>query len=64
VRFHPDTESLEDSGYQGNSKFHANSRLPRKKPRGGKLTAQDKQLNRELASFRCETQGRSEKLKL
>jgi hypothetical protein len=40
---------LEDSGYQGISKFHKNSRLPKKKPRGGKLTRQEKRSNRTLA---------------
>lgn len=64
VRFHPNTESLEDSGYQGISKFHANSRLPKKKPRGGKLTAQDKQLNRELASRRVVVEHVNRRLKV
>jgi len=52
VRFHPDTQSLEDSGYQGIAKFHTNSLLPRKKPRGGKLTKEDKRFNRDLARRR------------
>ncbi len=38
VHFHPETESLEDSGYQRISKVHTNSQLPQKKPRRGKLT--------------------------
>ncbi len=50
VRFHSDTESLQDSGYQGIAKFHANSHLPKKKPRAGKLRNVDKRLNRDLAS--------------
>jgi hypothetical protein len=33
-------------------KIHANCRLPRKKPRGGKLTAEDKAYNRQLARER------------
>lgn len=33
VRFHPQTESLQDKGYQGMQKLHPNRRLPRKKPR-------------------------------
>lgn len=45
VHFHPQTESLQDKGYQGMQKLHFNSRLPKKKPRGGKLTAQDKAKN-------------------
>lgn len=49
VHFHPETESLQDKGYQGIQKLHANSRLPIKKPKGGSLSAADKAKNRELA---------------
>lgn len=52
VHFHPDTESLQDKGYQGLQKLHRNSRLPRKKPTGGQLTAEDKAYNRQLARQR------------
>jgi hypothetical protein len=33
-------------------KLHPNSRLPKKKPRGGKLSTADKAYNRELAKER------------
>lgn len=33
-------------------KLHPNSRLPKKKPKGGQLTAQDKAQNRTLARER------------
>ncbi len=49
VHLHPDTESLQDKGYQGIQKLHANSRLPFKKPKGGVLSPADKAKNRELA---------------
>jgi hypothetical protein len=49
VHFHPQSESLPDKGYQGIQKLHANSCLPKKKPRGGQLGAQDKAKNRQLA---------------
>lgn len=52
VRFHPDTKGLGDRGYQGIGKFHANSQTPKKKPRGGQLSAADKRDNRELARVR------------
>lgn len=52
VRFHPTTESLQDKGYQGMQKLHANSRLPQKKPRGGQLTPQAKAYHRVLARER------------
>jgi DDE superfamily endonuclease len=47
-----ETECLADSGYQGLLELHANSRTPVKKPRGGELTAEQKQLNKELAQER------------
>ena len=52
VRLHPDTESLQDKGYQGIQKLHANSRLPNKKPKGGALSAVQKAENRALADER------------
>lgn len=52
VRFAPETESLQDKGYQGIQKLHTNSRLPHKKPRGQQLTAAQKAENRTLARRR------------
>jgi len=52
VRFAPQTESLQDIGYQGIQKLHSNSRLPHKKPRGGQLTGAQKADNRALAQRR------------
>jgi len=43
---------LQDKGYQGLQKLHVHSRLPKKKPRGGHLTAQNKAYNRQLARER------------
>jgi len=43
---------LADSGYQGLDKLHAKSRTPRKEPRKGQLTDEQKRGNRELASRR------------
>jgi hypothetical protein len=47
---------LVDSGFQGVQKQYVNIRLPHKKPKGGELTPQQKQENRELAQERvvCE----------
>jgi hypothetical protein len=47
---------LGDLGFQGVQKQYVNIRLPHKKPRGGELTQQQKQENRELAQERviCE----------
>ena len=43
---------LADSGYQGLVKLHAKSKTPRRKPREGQLTDEQKQSNRELARRR------------
>lgn len=52
VRFDPETESLQDKGYQGIQKLHTNARLPHKKPRGGQLCETQKRDNRTLARRR------------
>ena len=45
-----------DSGFQGLQKERANVRIPQKKPKGGELTEEQKEENRQLASERvvCE----------
>ena len=43
---------MQDKGYQGIQQLHANSRLPYKKPKGGKLTPEEKAHNRDLARQR------------
>ena len=43
---------MQDKGYQGIQKIHANSRLPLKKPKGGSLTKDQKASNRILARER------------
>lgn len=43
---------LAGSGYQGLDELHAKSKTPRKKPRKGQLTDEQKRSNRELASRR------------
>lgn len=52
VRFAPETESLQDKGYQGIQKLHLNSCLPHKKPRGQQLTSAQKAENRALSRRR------------
>ena len=49
---HESLELLADSGYQGLSKLHEKSKTPQKKPRGGELSGEQKQSNRELARRR------------
>lgn len=64
VHFHPETESLEDKGYQGIQHLHAKTRLPKKKPRGGQLSAEDKAYNRELAKERIMIEQINRSLKI
>lgn len=64
IHFHPETESLQDKGYQGIQKLHAISRLPKKKPRGGQLTALEKSYNRQLARQRVAIEHVNSSLKI
>ena len=52
VRFLKSTTSLMDSGYQGVEALHANALIPKKKPKKGTLTKQEKRYNRMLSSER------------
>ncbi|WP_229557209.1 transposase family protein [Nostoc sp. XA010] len=52
VRFHPQTLGLADLGYQGITKLHPKSKIPKKKPLGGQLSLDDKDFNRQLAQER------------
>jgi len=52
VKFAPETEVLTDTGYQGLSKLHIKSRIPKKKSKKHPLSRADKVSNRQLASER------------
>jgi hypothetical protein len=39
-----------DSGYQGILRLHKNSETPKKNPKGGQLTADEKSENRRISS--------------
>jgi len=64
VRFHPSTESLHDSGYQGISNYHYNSFVPKKKPQNGELSSLEKEYNRELAKERMPVEHVNRRLKI
>ena len=49
----PKIKTLTDTGYQGISKIHPNSELPKKKTKKNPLTKEDKNKNRELSSERA-----------
>jgi hypothetical protein len=64
IHFHPQTESLQDKGYQGMQKLHVCCRLPKKKPRGGHLTPEQKAFNRQLARERVGIEHVNRRLKV
>jgi IS5 family transposase len=55
---------LADSGYQGLDKLHGKSRTPRKKPKKGKLTKEEKRANRALARRRIVVENVLRSLKI
>ena len=64
VRFHPSTDSLQDSGYQGISQYHHNSYIPKKKPQKRELSSLEKDYNRELAKQRIGIEHVNRRLKI
>jgi hypothetical protein len=52
VHCHANTKLLVDTGYQGITKIHANSELPKKRSKKHPLTKEDKQNNRRIARQR------------
>ncbi len=53
-----------DSGYQGIAGFHQNSETPKKKPRGGKLTDDEKRENRRISRERILIEHINAKIKV
>lgn len=64
LRLRKDIEFLGDKGYQGIHKLHVKSRIPKKKPRGGKLNREEKKSNQELAKVRVVCEHINRKLKI
>jgi hypothetical protein len=52
VRIPKEVALLADTGFVGIDKQHPNTLVPKKKPRGGELTAADKAMNRLISSVR------------
>jgi hypothetical protein len=53
-----------DSGYQGILRLHKNSETPKKKPRGGVLTADEKHENRRISRERILVENINAKIKV
>lgn len=64
VRFHQLIKVIGDKGYQGITKIHKNSETPIKKPRGGKLTKEQKKSNRQLNRLRIAVEHINRRLKI
>lgn len=64
VKLHPETESLQDKGYQGIQRLHVKSRLPIKKPKGVSLSKDQKASNRQLARERIGIEHINRRLKI
>lgn len=64
VRFHKLLHIIADKGYQGITKIQGNSETPVKKPRGGKLTKEQKQYNRQLNRLRVAVEHINRRLKI
>jgi hypothetical protein len=64
IYFHPETNSLQDSGYQGIKDYHPNSYIPRKKQKNGKLSRLEKDYNRVLAQERIMIEHVNRSLKI
>ncbi len=55
---------IADKGYQGIAKIHELSETPIKKPRGGKLTKEQKKYNRQLNRLRIVVEHVNRRLKI
>ena len=64
LRFHQLLRVIADKGYQGITKFHENSETPIKKPRGEKLTKEQKKYNRQLNRLRIAVEHINRRLKI
>ncbi len=64
LRLNESVELLADKGYQGIAKFHHQSFIPCKKPRGGRLTPTQRAYNRELAKLRIKVEHVIRRLKV
>ncbi len=64
VKFHKLLKVIADKGYQGIAKIHELSETPIKKPRGGKLTKEQKKSNRQLNRLRVVVEQVNRRLKI
>lgn len=61
---HEDIKVQADSGYQGILKFHKNSETPKKKPKNGELTLEEKADNKRISQERILIENINAKIKV
>lgn len=64
IIINPLTVVFADSGYQGIQNIVTQAKNPQKKPKGGKLTKQEKKKNRELSSLRVKIEHVNREIKV
>lgn len=64
MKIRKEIQCLADKGYQGIRKYHANSLIPKKKPRKSRLSQEDKRQNKQLAQRRITLEHINRKLKI
>ncbi len=64
LKIRKEIQCLADKGYQGIRKYHANSLIPKKKPRKSRLSQEDKRQNKQLAQRRITIEHINRKLKI
>ncbi|WP_338422002.1 IS5 family transposase [Nostoc flagelliforme] len=64
IKFGELLKVIADKGYQGINKIHQLSQTPIKKPRGGRLTKEQKKFNRELNRLRITVEHVNRRLKI
>lgn len=64
VKIKEETESIQDSGYQGIRAYHSNSYIPKKKPKNGKLTQLEREYNHALSQERIGIEHINRSLKI
>lgn len=64
VRMHPEIASIQDSGYQGIGTHHANSYVPKKKPKNRELSSLEREYNQALGRERIGIEHVNRRLKV
>ena len=64
LNLNKDLELIADIGYQGLDKLHEKSQTPKKRPKNGKLTKEEKRANRVLARRRIMVENVIRSLKI